>query len=213
MNIILVIIIIIICVLIYCWIHHINTTSTPTTIINTDSTPTAKSSSQPASKIFKPNLSSSQIVSKIKNEFMDPNYQFNLYMLPVTTYKENLESYIEKIKTHMIEWNDVLPDKYKIKNIKIKPVYADVTTNEFNLTATISFTYHHQFVLIRASFYGKITIDDIHLNNINCIIQLTNIEETGQHHVFTRSPTMMEKGISYMKKVNKMHRDELPDYF
>lgn len=127
-------------------------------------------------------LSSNSILNTIYDEYLDPNYRFNIATKPETYRKIDLNSYQDKkymkhIKNNILNWNNLFKkDLIKIKTIT--PTFINEASDEFVLSSNVALVVNNDIVLLGLTFYGKIDRTEDHLDGgyDKYIIQLVEMK-------------------------------------
>lgn len=177
----------------------------------------------------------SELISIIKAEYVDTQYRFNIANLPETSRYPNRNTkhldnkYIRHIKNNILEWNDILKKNYSnIKNPitvdEIKPIFITETADEFVIDLYSKLKYLDKTLHLRLKYYGEIERSDDFINHGSdiYILQLTSIrpvtsneynhtiQSVNQKYNDISGPFMsMDEQMNYVRKINKMHQDEL----
>lgn len=163
-----------------------------------------------------------QFLNKIKSEYLDTQYNFNVSILPVTSRSPNKNTsridakYLRHIKQNINNWTEAF-DRRQVFIVKdIKPIFIKETDNEFVVQTNTAFLYQKQLIYLDLTFYGQIERTDDFLNGGSdiYIIQLINAKPLSKTDYSTKindyNPfPSLDENMKYVDKVNKMHANEM----
>lgn len=160
-------------------------------------------------------------LNKVKSEYLDRKYNFNMIDLPVTSRSPNSNSsrkdnkYLQHIENNINNWKEIF-DQYDQYNIKgIKPVFVKETEDEFVVQIYSCLVYRGQAIYLDLTFYGNIHKSDDFINGGTdiYIIQLVEAKKLSRSIYYGKISNYqpfvpMKKIMKYVDNVNKMHAEE-----
>lgn len=174
-------------------------------------------------------LSTDYLISLVKSNNINYNYQFNLANLPVTTrYPSTLvdKKCIEFIKSDIDGWNQLFSQnsntKYRVLSVvEIYPFLMMETENEFIIIVVAKILYFQKMLYFRLKYYGKIELSDDFTNHdlyhmqLISIFPISKLEYERINKISEKNfyPFItMEEQMSYVNKIKKMHENEINEY-
>jgi hypothetical protein len=117
------------------------------------------------------------IFKKIKNKYLDPQFNFNLPNLPVTYHyphsdRKLMDNYVKHVTKSIETWKKNL----NFKLMKINPLQLRKTEKEFVITINIHIKSEKDYYM-QMTFYGSMSDVDDFYSSRSITMQLINIKE------------------------------------
>ena len=172
---------------------------------------------------------------KIKDEYLDTQYKFNIAGLPTKTRNPNKNTetkdkkYLKHIRKNIENWNEIFTtqrehkfdfEAIRVQNIKL--IFISETECDFLVKTQVELLYLEQIVYLDLTFYGQIEVsDDIFADGSDiyiiqlvegCVMSKSDYRPNNLSN-YEYTPFMtMEQNATYANKINKMHKDEMLEY-
>lgn len=154
---------------------------------------------------------SQDVLDKIKFNFVEKDFIFNVPNLPVTRKNVDSTKYIKFIHNEINLWKSLDPEIY-IRDIS--PIDMLQTSQEFLIRSNVEISYRENHIYLQTVFYGKIYERDDILTGKNRynlrLVSVRKIDNKSYHSKnFNDNPFLtMEQQMAYVEKINQMHIDE-----
>lgn len=208
-------------------------------IVQLDSSPDKKNQKEsyqksqiekPPSKIPCHNVSKTRIIEgsardllrRIKNEYLDTEYHYNLSNQPsVTRYPSNDRyskdrKYLKYIRDSINSWNEICDKRKKMFVQKLIPIIITETEDEFVITVRAKMIFCGKFLHLELSFHGIVLRSDDFDQDDSCEIQLVNIkpisriifDDTNQNPKEYNPFISMDQQLKYVAEMKHIHQND-----
>lgn len=160
---------------------------------------------------------SDSLLSIIRSNHLDPNYQFNIANSPINLmnlHKDNMhyDKYKKYITKEINSWKKIYKNNFQVFNIE--PIYIAETLDEFLVKANANINFYGKSLFVQVVYYGMVERSDDPFNTCDKYkLQLVGIKKISRSEYSTitkiDNPFMtMNEQMEYIAKINQMHAEE-----
>jgi hypothetical protein len=172
-----------------------------------------------------------EILIKIEEDFLNPEYVFNVASLPVETLYPNKDddyfagSYAYFVQRNVKSWNEIFPRYFGINSLnliqyaEIRPIYIIKTIKDFVFKTNVGVIYDNKLLVFQVTYYGSVeptqdpfredTVYSFQMIDIRYVPTMVTLPGEVKDSMYRYSiPTTMSEQLDYVGKINQMHCEE-----